>query len=93
LVLLFSDGCHNTGPSPEPAAARLRAAGATVVSVAYGTDADEDLLRRLATSPQHFFRCKDGKELRAFFAAVGATLSASVPRGVNPKQALTAIRQ
>ena len=62
-------------------------------TVAYGGDADEDLLRRLASSPQHSFRCRDGKELRAFLATVGATLSASIPRGIDPKQALSEIKQ
>jgi Mg-chelatase subunit ChlD len=92
-VLIFSDGQHNTGPRPEPIADHLKAAEVTVVTIAYGDDADEDLLRRLASSPQHCFRCKDGRDLRAFFAAVGATLSASVPRGIDPKQALTQIKQ
>ena len=92
-VLIFSDGQHNTGPRPEPVADRLKSANVTVVTIGYGNDADEDLLCRLASSPQHFFPCKDGKELRAFFAAVGATLSASVPRGIDPKQALTEINQ
>lgn len=93
ILLLFSDGGHNSGPSPEPVADRLKASGITIVAVAYGIDADDNLLRRLASSPQHFFRCNDGKDLRAFFAAVGATLSASVPRGVNPKHAIATIRQ
>lgn len=92
-VLVFSDGHHNTGDNPEPVADRLKGNKVTVVTIAYGDDADEDLLRRLASSPQHCFQCKDGKDLRAFFAAVGATLSASIPRGIDPKQALSEINQ
>ena len=92
-MLVFSDGQHNTGPRPEPVADRLKGNSVTIVTIAYGGDADEDLLRRLASSPQHSFRCKDGKELRAFLATVGATLSASIPRGIDPKQALTEIEQ
>lgn len=92
-VLVFSDGQHNTGARPEPIADRLKGNNVTVLTIAYGADADEDLLRRLASSPQHCFHCKDGKDLRAFFAAVGATLSASIPRGIDPKQALSEINQ
>jgi uncharacterized protein YegL len=92
-VLVFSDGQHITGPRPEPVAERLKGNKVTIVTIAYGGDADEDLLRRLASSPQHSFRCKDGKELRAFLATVGATLSASIPRGIDPKQALSEIEQ
>ncbi|MBT8467321.1 MAG: VWA domain-containing protein [Deltaproteobacteria bacterium] len=92
-VLVFSDGQHNTGPRPEPVADRLKSNNVTIVTIAYGNDADEDLLRRLASSPQHSFRCKDGKALRAFLATVGATLSASIPRGIDPKQALSEIKQ
>lgn len=91
VVVLFSDGCHNTGPGPESAAASLRKI-ADIVTVAYGTDADVNLLRGLATSPQHFYQCKDGSDLRQFFAAVGSTITASLAAGVDATEALSQIQ-
>lgn len=73
-VILFTDGQHNTGEDPRPVAQALRQK-ADVVAVTFGDDADEALLTELATSPQHVYRCQSGRELRAFLAAVGATLS------------------
>jgi len=91
VVVLFSDGCHNTGPGPKPVAASLRKF-ADVVTVAYGDDADIELLRSLATSPQHFYKCKDGSDLRQFFAAVGSTMTASLAAGINATEALGQIQ-
>lgn len=92
VVILFSDGCHNRGPKPDVAAKSLRKY-ADVVTVAYGSDADIKLLRSLATSPQHHYRCKDGSDLRHFFAAVGASMTASLASSVDATDALGQIQQ
>ncbi len=91
VVIIFTDGDHNTGPSPEQVAEQLKKK-ADIVAIAFGSDADEGLLKRLASTPQHFYRCKSGgKELRAFFAAVGATMTATRTRGQNATEALRQI--
>lgn len=88
VTLLFSDGCHNvSGASPEAAADRIKTR-ADLVTVAFGSDADEKLLRRVASTPQHFYRCTSGRELRAFLATVGQTMSRTLARGQNATQAL-----
>lgn len=92
VVILFSDGCHNRGPKPDTAAKLLRKV-ADVVTVAYGSDADIKLLRSLATSPQHHYICKDGSDLRQFFSAVGASMTASLASGVNATEALGQIQR
>lgn len=81
VVLLFSDGQPNCGGDARPVAAGLKAV-ADIVTVAFGSDADEAFLREIASSPAHAYRCRDGRELRKFFAAVGATLSRSIAAGV-----------
>jgi uncharacterized protein YegL len=91
VAILFSDGCHNTGPGPKDVADRLKQE-ADLVTVAFGSDADEALLRSLASSHQHFYRCANGRELRSFLAAVGATMTATMAAGTNATQALTTIR-
>ena len=92
VVIVFTDGCHNEGPGPQSVANRLKGV-ADLVTVAFGSDADETLMRSLATSPQHFYRCSTGRELRSFLAAVGATMTATMAAGTNATQALTMIQQ
>lgn len=92
VVIVFTDGCHNEGPDPHSVASRLKGF-ADLVTVAFGSDADETLMRSLATSPQHFYRCTTGRELRTFLAAVGATMTATMAAGTNATQALTMIQQ
>ena len=81
VVLLFSDGRPNCGGDATTVAAGLKAV-ADIVTVAFGSDADEALLREIATSPSHAYRCRDGRELRKFFVAFGSTLSRSIAAGV-----------
>lgn len=92
VVFAFTDGCHNEGPPPYEVAKQLKSK-ADLVTVAFGADADEELLRNLATSTQHFYRCTNGRTLRAFLAAAGATLCETMRAGTNATHALTMIRQ
>jgi len=92
VVILFTDGCHNEGAPPQEVANRLKQI-ADLVTVAFGNDADESLLLDLASTPQHFYRCSSGRELRSFLAAVGATMTATMAAGVNATQSLATIRQ
>jgi len=92
VVIVFTDGCHNEGPDPCSVANRLKGI-ADLVTVAFGSDADEALMRSLASTPQHFYRCSTGRELRSFLAAVGATMTATMAAGSNATQALTTIQQ
>ena len=90
VTILFSDGQHNTGPKPTAIADQLKQ-HSDLVTVAFGTDADETGLERLATTPQHFYRCRNGAELRKFLAKVGETLTHTMARQQNATVALTEI--
>lgn len=74
VVVVLSDGLPNAGGSPVSAANDLNRQ-ADVVMVGFGDDADEALLKALATSPQHYYRVSNGAELRHFMAQVGDTLT------------------
>ncbi len=87
VVVLFTDGEHNTGEMPYGEAAQLKKT-ADLVTVAFGLDADLDLLRELANSTEHCYRCGDGRDLRAFLAAVGETLASSIQLGQDATQPL-----
>jgi len=91
VVILFSDGCHNTGPDPRDVGNSLKQK-ADLVTVAFGTDADESMLLDLATSPQHFYRCRNGRDLRQFLAAVGKTMTRTLAAKTNATLALAQIR-
>jgi Mg-chelatase subunit ChlD len=92
VVVLMTDGGHNDGPHPRDAANRVKGRGAFLVCVAFGDDADETLLKALA-SDRGFFRCRSGAELRTFFADVAATLSASLPRGIPPGASIPTLQR
>lgn len=91
VVIVFTDGGHNEGPGPEGVADRLKQK-ADLVTVAFGSDADEALMRSLASSPQHFYVCSNGRELRHFLAAVGATMTATMAAGTNATRALSMVQ-
>jgi Mg-chelatase subunit ChlD len=91
VVVAFSDGCTSNRRGAETIANAMKF-NADLVTVAFGTDADEVFLQNIASSPAHFYRCSDGKSLRAFFAAVGATLCMSLQRGQNATHALSQVR-
>ncbi|MBI4872086.1 MAG: VWA domain-containing protein [Candidatus Riflebacteria bacterium] len=92
VVIIFSDGMHNGPVAPDDVARCLRER-ADLVTVAYGTDADELGLRQLATSEQHFYRCTDGRALRQFLAAVGATLTGTMSQRRDATGALAGLGQ
>jgi uncharacterized protein YegL len=91
VVILFTDGGHNEGPDPASEADRVKQI-ADLVTVAFGSDADEAMLANLATSPQHFYRCSTGRDLRQFLAAVGATLSQTMAQKTNATRALASVQ-
>jgi uncharacterized protein YegL len=91
VTLLFSDGCHNDGKPPHSIGKKLKGES-DLVTIAFGEDADEDLLKKLATTPQHFYRCKNGRELRDFMSSVGPTLSQSLAAGVNATDSLSGMQ-
>ncbi len=93
VALTLSDGAHNTGPSPEGVAEQLKAF-VDHVTVGFGRDADEEMLKTLATSPQHFYRIRDsGAELRRFLSAVGKTLTQTLAQHTNATAALTQLQK
>ena len=91
VICLLSDGCANAGGDPQASADRARASGITVVTIAFGSDADQAQLRRVATTPQHAYSAFDGSALRELFARFGATLSQAAAGGGAIQYALATI--
>jgi uncharacterized protein YegL len=87
VCVLLSDGAHNGSEDPVCVADRMKAR-IDIVTVAFGSDADESSLTRIASSAQHFYRCRNGQELRMFFSEIGTTLSVAINTNANVSAAL-----
>jgi uncharacterized protein YegL len=74
VVIIFSDGQLDDGHQAEIEADRLKQMGAKIISIGFGSDADEKQLIRLATAPDHYAYADVG-QLKPLFAMVGKTLS------------------
>jgi len=87
LTVVMSDGGHNHGPGPAPAAKKLKEI-ADVLAVAFGDDADQAMLEAIATE-QLSVRCRTGADLRCYFAQMGRTLTVTRTAGTSATAALT----
>lgn len=76
VILLMSDGQNNTGSAPRAVAQRIKdrfsqakphGPELVIAVAAYGDDADEAMLRDLASNDTYFRRVENGAELRDFF--------------------------
>jgi len=94
VVVVLGDGRHNGPGDPRVEARRLHSLVDVVVAVAFGSDADEDLLRNsIASDPRYFHRIEEsGAELRRFFRDLGRTLSYSLQTGAPAEASLSTIQ-
>ena len=91
VYVILSDGCTSDEALTRSEAQAAKANGATIITIGYGDDADEVLLKDIATSPQHYRKLMTGSELRQFFAKVGHTLRQTQRAGTNAAAALATI--
>ena len=63
-----------------------------LVTIAFGNNADEKLLSSLASTPDHFYSCQNGQQLRSFMARVGTTLQQTIASQKNATKELTRIQ-
>lgn len=79
VVVFMSDGelCDDSQALREADA--LKQIGVTIIAIGFGADADEALLKRIATSPQHYAFASVGS-LAGIFAKVGKTISQSLTK-------------
>ncbi len=76
VVVLLTDGRPDGGSESalDAAAARARSAGVTVFTIGLGADADESILRRVATDPSRYIAAPDGADLRAIYANIAGAI-------------------
>jgi len=84
LILLLSDGCANEGGDPLRTAGRLKKDRLTrIVTVGFGPDRDEEMLREIA-SPGLYFAAPTPDVLRNLFVSFQQAVSSSVTEGSDP---------
>jgi uncharacterized protein YegL len=92
LIALLSDGQDTCSSSPIEEAARQKADGRLILTIAYGADADHATLRKIASSPDLFFaKGANGHELDTFLKHLGDTMTASVQIGESLSRSLSRI--
>jgi Mg-chelatase subunit ChlD len=73
-VILLSDGRQEPGTGGSPvvlaAADRIKAAAITLWTIGLGVDADQDLLRRAATSPDYYAYAPNAEDLRLIYEEI-----------------------
>jgi len=70
-MILMSNGHADVGDAQVLAAARqVKSQGILVIAVCVGNDCDEQLMRRLASSPRYYFRVENIGALRGVFQQV-----------------------
>jgi hypothetical protein len=74
VIVFLSDGQHNQGEGPEKMAEKLKKDGFHIWSIAFGKDANQALLRRIASSPSSYQFAKDNKQLKKLFGVIGKKL-------------------
>jgi Mg-chelatase subunit ChlD len=76
VMIVMTDGLHNTGPEPEPVAVGLASQGIVIHTIGFGADADVARMQRIAQIGHgEFFQADNGKQLNKIFRELALTLS------------------
>lgn len=76
VMIVMTDGLHNTGPEPEPVAVGLASQGIVIHTIGFGADADVARMKRIAQIGHgESFQADNGKQLNKIFRELATTLS------------------
>jgi Mg-chelatase subunit ChlD len=82
VIIFLTDGKHSLSSPPESALAgvidAVRAAGIEVFAIGLGTDADEAVLRQMATDAAHYFYSPTTAELDGIYVQIAGRTQAAV---------------
>ncbi len=88
VMILITDGSPNL-PSPDPKTAATRSAnsskltGTEIFTIGLGRDADQTLLRQMATDADHYYYSPSGAELTEVYDTIAVLVTDSVVRDVG----------
>lgn len=74
VIVFLSDGQHNTGPGPMDKAEQLKKEGYRIWTIGFGKNADQDLLRRMATTPADYSFAMNAGDLNKRFEELGKAM-------------------
>jgi len=90
VIVLLSDGKHNTGTHPDNVLPLIKSEGVTVYTIGLGGDIDEELMRRIAseTNGRYYFS-PSASELAELFNIIGGIVTKrerilSLSTSINP---------
>ncbi len=69
-MVVLSDGYNNAGQSPINAANNAKQAGTVIFTVGLGSSVDANLLRQIATSPNHYYFAPTPADLENIYLAI-----------------------
>jgi Ca-activated chloride channel homolog len=74
IMVVLSDGLSNKGGDPQEAAAAAKSHGVRVIAIGWGHDAEEEVLRAIASSPQDYYFAPEASELTAIYKTIAETM-------------------
>lgn len=95
VIMLITDGSPNL-PSPDPKTAAIRSAnsarlaGREIFTIGLGRDADQTLLRQMATDADHYYYSPSGAELTEVYNTIAVLVTDSVVRNIDLADDLSA---
>lgn len=83
VVIVFSDGCLGDTAAATAEATALKAKGAKIITIGFGSDVDAPTLQAIASEP-NFYAFANVGQLKSLFALVGKTLSQRLAQFATP---------
>ena len=75
-MIVMTDGLHNTGTDPIPAAEGARDDGIVIHTITFGTDADSERMTEVARiTGGTYNHAPDGEELKRIYLEIALTLA------------------
>ncbi len=85
-LIILSDGNETTGGSPQGAAEEAKANGIRIITIRLGEDANETVLRSMASSPQDYFEAISSEQLQAIYEEIAETIHPCQPPTDKPEE-------
>ena len=82
VIVLMTDGKHNVGSGPGPAADAAKAKGTRIITIGLG-DVNETELRSLASSPSDYYHTLSSTELESIYEQIAGSIQGGPARDIT----------
>jgi len=83
ILVLMSDGQHNVGMGPGPAADSAKSKGTRIITIGLGNGINESELKSLASSPSDYYAAPTSDDLKNIYAQIAGSLKRSPARNLT----------